>query len=265
MGNILEKAQQDHAKETKLILDAAVEGLLPGSPEREAAFRKALDGLVAIVSEERPQPIWDFTAERTQAILAGDETAILRPIQTADADFYMNIKAQYSLLYRTIIQMGKIDNESVLKTDLFKPECFFCIIEDRQAGTSVGYIGIKDTRADIWEIAIELDGQFTHKGFGLRGIRLFLNEMHRITGKAEYQALVETDNLPSQKCFEKLGAKLIGLCSGPILKLEEEKRRFEENNLNLINDSMKELAGRLEVELRKLLSHVLDYRIKCPL
>lgn len=220
MGSIQEKAQRDHAKGTQLILETAVEGLTPGSPEREAAFKKTLDGLVAIVSEaESPQPIWDFTAEKAQTHLVRDGMAILRPIQAANADFYVSVKAQYSILYRTMVHMGKVDNESLLMVDLFKPESFYCIIEDAKDGTSVGYIGIKDTRADIWEIAIELDGQFTHKGFGFRGIRLFLNEMHRITGKTEYQALVETDNLPSQKCFEKLGARLIGLCSGPILKL----------------------------------------------
>lgn len=35
-----------------------------------------------------------------------------------------------------------------------------------------------------------------------------MNEVQRITGRAEFKAVVEVDNLPSQKCFEKLGAKL---------------------------------------------------------
>lgn len=266
MDSIQEKAQRDHNKDVQLTLDAAVEGLPPGSPEREAAFKKALDGLVAAVAkDERQLTAWDFSAEKAQPFLAGDEAATVRPIQTADADLYMNVKAQYSMMYRNLIHMGKVDNESVLKSDLFKPECFFCIVEDARDGTSVGYIGIKDTRAELWEIAIELDGQSTQKGFGPRSIRLFLNEIHRRTGKAEYQALVEADNLPSQKCFDRLGAELKGLCNGPILKLEEEKTRFEERNLHLIDDNMKELAVRLGVEPRKLLSHVLDYRIHCPL
>ncbi len=266
MDSILEKAQRENAKDVQLTLEAAVEGLQPGSPEREAAFKKVLDDMVAAISEtEHRQPVWNFTAEKDQKFLVGDDTVVLRPIQTNDADFYMRVKAQYSMMYRAIIHMGKVDNESVLKTDLFKPESFFCIIEDTKGGMPIGYIGIKDTRAEIWEIAIELDGPYTRKGFGLRSIRLFLNEMYRISGKAEYQALVETDNLPSQKCFEKLGARLIGLCTGPILKLEEEKTRFEERNLNLIDENMKELAVRLSVEPRKLLSHVLDYRLTCPL
>lgn len=160
--------------------------------------------------------------------------------------------------------MNKVDNESLLMADLSKPESLYCIIEDAADETRVGYLGVKDTRDDIWEIGIELDERFTHQGFGSRSIGLFLNELYRITGKPEYKAWVETDNLPSQKYFEKLGARLIGLCNGPILKLEEEKRLFEENNLNLIDNNMKALAARMGVEPRKLLSHVLDYRIKCP-
>ena len=49
------------------------------------------------------------------------------------------------------------------------------------------------------------------------------------------------------------------------LEIKEDKRQFEEKNLNLIDDNMKELAARMGVAPRKLLSHVLDYRLKCPL
>lgn len=266
MGSVQEKAQRDQAKDINMTLEVAVKGLSPGSPERKAAFEKALEDIAVTVPKiEYLQPIWDFTAEKAQELLVKDRAAILRPVQVADADFYVSVKAQYSMMYRALIHMGKVDNRDLLLADLLKPESFFCIVENAKDGTPVGYIGVKDTRADIWEIAIELDGRFAHHGFGSRGIQLFLNEIHRITGKSEYQALVETDNFPSQKCFEKLGARLIGLCNGPILKLDEEKRQFEEKNLNLIDDNMKELAARMGVAPRKLLSHVLDYRLKCPL
>lgn len=266
MDSILEKAQRDQAKGIQATLEAAVEGLAPGSPEREAAFQKALEDIVATVPREENQRLaWDFTDGKARAVFARDEAVILRPIRVNDADFYMSVKAQYSMMYRALIHMGKVDNVDLLMADLFKPESFYCIVENAKDKMPVGYIGVKDTGADIWEIAIELNGQFTHQGFGSRSIQLFLNEIHRITGKSEYRALVETDNLPSQKCFEKVGARFIGLCNGPILKLEEEKRRFEERNLNLIDDNMRKLAVRLEVEPRMLLSHVLDYRLTCPL
>ena len=76
---------------------------------------------------------------------------------------------------------------------------------------------------------------------------------------------MDTANIPSQKCFEKIGAELVGLCDGPFLKLPDEKKRFEDRNLNLLTDNMRELASRLGVDPRKMLSHVLDYRMTCPL
>ena len=73
------------------------------------------------------------------------------------------------------------------------------------------------------------------------------------------------DYLPSQKCFERLGAELVGLCDSVVLKTDDEKKRFEEKNLDLIDEHMVGLAECLGVEPRKLLNYVLDYRLKCPL
>jgi L-amino acid N-acyltransferase YncA len=117
----------------------------------------------------------------------------------------------------------------------------------------------------LWEIAIELDGKYTSQGYGPRSIQLYLNKIWRITGKNTFRALIEADNIPSQKCFEKLGAQLVGLCSSAVLLTDDEKERFEARNLDLIDAHMIGLAERLKIEPRKLLSHVLDYRLTCPL
>ena len=96
MGSIQEKAQQDQAKDINMTLEVAVKGLSPGSPERKAAFEKALEDIAATVPKvEYQQTIWDFTTEKAQTLLAKDRTVILRPIQVADADFYVSVKAQY--------------------------------------------------------------------------------------------------------------------------------------------------------------------------
>lgn len=266
MNSIQQKAQQDQARETRAKLEAAVEGLEPGTPERKAAFKKAFDDMMPVAGE-KPElsPFWDFSAEKAMSVFTRDDAVILRPVNKSDADFYVSVKVQYSLMYQGIVRLHQDLNEGLLQTDLCQLETFFCMIIDATSGAPVGYIGLKDTRIQPWEIAIELDGQYTHKGYGSRSIRLFLNEVHRISGKTEYQARVDTANLPSQKCFEKLGAELVGLCNGPFLKLPDEKKRFEDRNLNLIDDNMRELASRLGVDPRRMLSHVLDYRLTYPL
>lgn len=272
MGNIYQKAQQEQAKEVyQQILDR-LEGLPADSPDWRDALKIAIDDIIQ--SEHKPEteippPIekdaWDFSFEKKQAIFVGDDVVTLCPISLADEDFYRNVRMQYSLLYKSAYYAAKEKKESLFVSEALPSQVFYCIIKDVKENRPVGYLGIKDTRADLWEIAIELDGQFTHKGYGLRSIRLYLNEIQRITDKAEFRAVVEVDNLPSQKCFEKLGARLVGLCDSVVLKTDEEKERFEKRNLDLIDAHMIKLAERLAVESRKLLSHVLDYRLRCPL
>lgn len=208
---------------------------------------------------------WKFYWKKSQSAFIQDGSLSLRPISKADMDFYVAIRAQYSLSFRVMLALETHKKEGLFLIDTGQPEEFFCIIETGAEKSPIGYIGIKDTRTDSWEFAIELDGQYIGQGYGSESIRLFLNEVHRITGKADFQARVDTDNLQSQKSLEKIGAKLVGLCDGPILKLPEEKKLFEDKNLNLIDDHMRELADKLNVDPKKLLSHMLDYRVHCPL
>ena len=227
-------------------------------PERQ-------DELYPTHANPQQKTSWDFSSHKKQPVFIRGETIVLRPVRPNDAEFYADLRMHYSMMYRAEIKVGEKTKEGVFEADLCKPESFYCIIEHTASHNPIGYLGIKDANADVWEIAIELHWEQTHKGFGSKSIRLFLNEIHRITGHSEYKALVEPDNQPSQKCFGKIGANLVGLCNGPILFFDEEKERFENSNLHLIDDNMKELARQIGVEPRKLLSHVLEYRIRCPI
>lgn len=265
MERIFAKAQREKAVEDLQTLLDSVKGLPVGSPEREAAYTGALERLA--VKMEKPdvqRETWDFSREKAQLVFVQDDAVVIRPVNDSDAEFYVSVRMQYSMMYRVMIGVEKHRSESLFKLDICQPESFYCVIEDSKR-VPIGYLGIKDTSAEIWELAIELDKQYTQHGLGPRSIALFLNEVSRITGKTKYKATIEADNVPSQKCFEKIGAVLMGLCDGPLLKTPEEKCRFEENNLNLIDDTIRGIADRLAIEPCKLLSHVLDYRIECPI
>ncbi len=207
---------------------------------------------------------WDFSRQKHQTVLVHDDVVTIRPVSAKDLDFFINLRMEYSAICSTIINMNLHSRESVFLTDLCQPATFFCIIEDTRQ-VAIGYLGIKDTRKEIWELAIELDKQYTHQGYCSRSIKLYLNEICRITGKKVYRATVESDNIASQRCFESIGAELAGLCYSGILRTPKDRTRFEEENLNLIDNNMRSLADRLGVEPRKLLSHVLEYRMTCPL
>ena len=87
-----------------------------------------------------------------------------------------------------------------------------------------------------------------------------MKTLQKITMYDLYRARVEVENIASQKCLEKLGAELVGIANAAIDD-EEEQACFENENLDRIDTNMIELAEKLHVEPRKLLSHVLEYHL----
>ena len=69
------------------------------------------------------------------------------------------------------------------------------------------------------------------------------------------------DNYASQALFEKLGAEPNGISEFWIHD-EESIRKCEEENLHLIDEKLCKVAKKFEVEPRKLLSHVLEYKLR---
>lgn len=273
MERIHQKALREHAKESyQQMLDALYE-MRGDSPVRKEEVLKKIDEMIRSTEQSleslrtpaQRREAWDFSMEKSQTAFVYGNGLLIRPITTADEEFYFSVWTQYSLMYRDACKTAKDNRKSILMDEMFAPQAFYCIICDAEDSQPMGYLGVKDTSAEIWEIAIELDGKYTHQGFGSESLRLYLNEVWRRTGVGEFRAVVEVDNIPSQRCFEGLGAELVGLCDSFVLRTEDEKKRFEERNLQLIDAHMTGLAKRLGVEPRKLLSHLLDYRLKCPL
>lgn len=265
MSRIYEKARREKEVEHLQSLLKSLEGLRQGDSRELDAYLIELKKQIARSNKQKVVgKVWDFSREKKLAVFMRDDRLILRPVVSSDLDFYLHIKTQYSMIYRTIVNTEPEQVPMLLEKDLRQRKSFFCVIEEADH-TPIGYLGIKDTRNPVWEIAIELDGAYTHQGYGSRSIQLFLNEISRITGKTEFCAIIEVDNVPSQRCFESLGAELIGLYDGSVLLTPEDKARFEEQNLNLIDDHIRAVAARLSVEPRKLLSHLLEYRLTCPL
>ena len=61
--------------------------------------------------------------------------------------------------------------------------------------------------------------------------------------------------------MEHLDAKLVGI-EAYFFADEEDAFEFEEQYLDEIDDHMCVIAAELSIEPRKLMSHVLDYRVK---
>ena len=202
--------------------------------------------------------IWDFGKEREMDVFAEDDVILLRNCRDSEKEKYIQVKKENT------DNPEYYDSESVVDSTwkMFEDEKSFCCSIIRKSDNEfIGYISIKDTKSNLWEIAIELLQEYCHKGYGSRAIALFLPEISKITGKTQFQALVETDNIPSQLLMEKLGARLIDIYDYTFQGDEEAATAFEEKYMFEITERMVLLAEQIGVEPRKMLSHVLDYRL----
>lgn len=265
MNPIEEKIMQDPLIRTVTEMREQADNLPIPSEGNEAQYRKEMNEIVALMRRtELKDGVWDFSREREMEVFAQDDTLVLRPLTVLDGDFYVGIRMQYSAYYRAEISTSSHRKESLYVWDVFMLRQFYCVIERTTDRTPIGFIGIKDSTKDVWEIAIELDQKHVHQGYGSHSVRLFLNTISHITGKTEFQAKVDADNIPSQNCFEKLG-KLVGVCPSGFPMTPEEEEKMIQRSRHLINAHMIELAAQLGVAPEKLLVNVLDYRMECPL
>ena len=200
---------------------------------------------------------WDFSKEKEKDIFSEDEIILLRGYREEDDDFIRQIKKENSY------NPEEYDNDEFWNMSsmwLRRRNSFLCSVINKKDNQFIGYILIKDTSRNLWEIAIELLAEHCNKGYGFRALSAFLPVVSKLTGKKQFQALVEVDNLPSQRLMEKSGARLIDLYDYAFHGDEEKAAEFEESHLDRITDRIIELANQIGVEPRKLLSNVLDYR-----
>lgn len=98
------------------------------------------------------------------------------------------------------------------------------------------------------------------QGYGYSAVSLFLDKASGLTGISDFRSRVDTKNYICQGLMEKLGAVPNGI-SSLLLRDENVQKEFEEEYLYMIDDRMITLAEKFNVEPRKLLSHVWEYKI----
>ncbi len=200
---------------------------------------------------------WVFSKEKQMNIFATNGKIWLIPFNSYDQDNYINIHRQY------VSAIHDYDNEEYRDASfnlIMGPEGFYCGIYLADNRAMIGYVGIIDTTKNLWELVIELDSAYRYQGIGGEALNLFMKAISEITKKNQFCVFVEYDNSASRSMFEKLGARIIGIANKlyPSLSVAEN---YEEKHLDEITSDMEAVAKTLDIESRKLLSHVLEYNI----
>lgn len=123
-----------------------------------------------------------------------------------------------------------------------------------------GYCAIKNIKQDKPEIEIELLEKFRGCEIGYAALCSLIYTIVERHGIREFTYYTDSDNYASQGLVSKVGGKPHGLKRFFFLR-EDETEKFEEENMDMIDDKLKEVATSFEVEPRKLLSHVLVHTI----
>lgn len=202
---------------------------------------------------------WDFSQVRLSPSLNSGNGLLIRPTVKDDLNAFGMIRNHYSNYSDDMGESMKKAFWDSNQEELANEKSFIAAIIEESTQEFIGYISIKDSAVEIWEIAIELAPEWCGKGYGPIAIQLFLDAVHHITGKNEFRAFVEVDNFQSQHCMKKANAVLVGLFD---MEFGDPQiaEKFENENTDLITSEIEELAKELNVEPKKLLSKVLDYR-----
>lgn len=191
------------------------------------------------------------------SILYSDDRVILRRVAEEDKIGFLEVEQEYTMI------------PNMFQKETFKEEIWdehksepalMCSIINSETNEYLGYCGIKDTSLKRWEIAIEIHKCWCGKGIGYISVQGFLDAVTALTGVNEFRVRINSDNYASQGLFEKLGAVPNGI-SEFMIHGEAALRECEEENLQYIDDRLIALGEKFHVDPRKLLSHVLEYKL----
>ncbi len=190
-------------------------------------------------------------------ILCEDAEIILRKPSDKDLEPYYFLKKEYAYMKSAF---AKTEFKVELWKEYLSEESLYYTIARREDDAFIGYCGVKNLNRENWEIAIEIKSDYCHQGYGFRALKMYLKTVADISNRHEFASRVDTDNIASQNLMEKLGFQPYGL-SEFLLHREEDKLAAEEEYKDKLDKRYMELARKFNVEPRKLLSHVLEYRI----
>ena len=142
--------------------------------------------------------------------------------------------------------------------DFIEDNTFVCSIYEKKSNEYVGYCSIVNLAKEELELAIELKPDKCHKGYGSEALRLFMEEVCKVTGRQYFRVRVEIDNHASQGLMKKLGAYPNGISEFLLHGAEIEK--FQSEHKDMITDEIRSVAAEFCMEAEDILGYVLEYR-----
>ena len=235
--------------------------ILNDSEDKDVAIRE-LHSIYDTVIEDHKKNVldkwYDFAKEKRMDVFAIGNEIKLCNLREEDRDSYIKLQKENAIMPRAF----KMDGfEDLLWGEVCDEKVFYVSVRRRTDDVYMGYCSIKNIQKDDLELAVELLKEFHGHGYGRQALTLFLISIKEYAGIDSFKALVDGENISSQKMCEACGGKPSGIAEY-LLHDKEYMEEYEQENQNEITDQMRETAKKFSVSPEKLLTHVLVYRFK---
>lgn len=198
--------------------------------------------------------VFDRSILPVNGIFSENGNVRLKVIESNEKEKYMKVSEQCSIS-KTVFEQVK----DFLWQDFLSDNMFVCSIYDSNTNDYVGYCSIKELDSLEWEIAIELLEEYRNKKYGTAALNMFMDKLTELTGNRFYKYLVDIDNKPSQKLIRRVGGYPDDITEFTLYG--DDLERFREENLDMINDDIREVAEEFCSAPEALIGMVLQYRV----
>lgn len=218
-------------------------------------MEKEHDYLTKQFESEKDIPAEYANLPQSGEIVATGDKIILEVIKGEEKEKYIAVSKAHSF---TKAMYEKEEFCESVWGDFISGDGFVCSIYTKDNGEYVGYCSIKNTAREEWELAMELLPEECHKGYGTEALKIFMDAVHKITGRRFFRARVAVDNHASQGLMRKLGATPNGISE--YLLHGDEIKKFQEENKGMITDEIRNVADEFCMDAEDILGYVLEYR-----
>ena len=183
---------------------------------------------------------------------------MLRPLQEKD-------RKRYALLQQEVwITLNALDEsieEKNWKEAIALAEYTYAIADEND--DFIGHCYGKHMDRKVPELAIEIMQAFQGQGIGKIALSELLERLYEETGKTQYEARVFPDNYPCLGLMRSCSAVPAGVELHPIL-VGEDVEEFRNNNTELIDSDLKQVAEIFQTDVEGLPGNVLRFRLSYP-
>ena len=277
MRRVSEKQQEFTRRENRVILEKAEEFIKKALELKEqgketegnavmAEMRAWLDETIDQMEKDYEFLTKQFESEtdiptecinlpKKGEIVATGNRVVLSVIKDEERENYVAVSKAHSFT-KTMYEDEKFCD--TIWEDFMDENAFVCSIYAKETGEYVGYCSIKNMAREEWEIAMELLPAECHKGYGTEALKIFMDAVHKITGRRFFRARVAVGNHASQGLMRKLGATPNGISE--FLLHGDEIKTFQEENKDMITDEIRNVADEFCMDAEDILGYVLEYR-----